>query len=486
MKPANQMFVGKWVETIIRKDALSCTNTPSEGLYKPPCIRCLSHSGILSLQLPSKVNTSAMGDSCCPGTTMAIPAVPTFMCSNGGGFRNGICLPSSCRSRTWQLITCQENCQPSSSTPSVCEPASCQPTCLPATSCVGFVCQPICSCTASYESGTGQSPCLVSSCQPSCTESTSCQANCNEASLDQQSSCQEPVFVSRSCQSACGQSVCCDTVSGQPSCSEVTSCIENSCPPTICAACPCQPTRCQAGSCQPINGEDQLCKSTYYQPICYILKTCQLVPCMPVPCQPSTCMLSSCSPTCCVSSPCQPLHCQPMSSISFICQPVANCQLPCSVNNPCKRVSCGTVLSSQPPCDESTSCNQGGCKSPSCQPACCVTGLGKSSSGGCNCFQPTAPSLCKANTCSPTSWPPVTNPASVRQGFTDAGPFPSTLRSATICKCIATPWCSLLAEGKFYLCANFILSPAPHSHQVLMRKFVQPLRNLSSSRRTFL
>uniref|UniRef100_A0A8C2PH79 Uncharacterized protein n=1 Tax=Capra hircus TaxID=9925 RepID=A0A8C2PH79_CAPHI len=73
-----------------------------------------------------------MGDSCCLGNATAIPAVPTTsICSSGGSFQHGICLPSSCRSRTWQLVTCQENCQPCGSAPSGCEPASCQPTCLP-------------------------------------------------------------------------------------------------------------------------------------------------------------------------------------------------------------------------------------------------------------------------------------------------------------------------------------------------------------------
>ncbi|KAM5214562.1 keratin-associated protein 29-1 [Hipposideros larvatus] len=339
-----------------------------------------------------------MADSCFPGNAMAIPAVPTIsICPNGGNFRNGLCLPSSCRNRTWQLVTCQENCQPASSAPSGCEPVPCQPTCLPATSCMGFVCQPICSCSACYESGTGHSPCLISLCQPPCSESTGGQAKCCDVSPCKQSSHQEPVFVSRSCQAACGQSVCCDTKSCQPSCSEVTSCLETSCPPTVCAASPCQPTCCQAGSCQPIGGEDQPRKSTYYQPICYIFKTCQSVPYMPAPCQPPTCAFSSCNPTCCVSSPCQLLHCQPASSIPFICQPVANCQPP---------ASCGTMLSGRPTCGRPTSCNPNGCKSPSYQPACCVTGLGRSSSGGSNCFQATPPHLGKGSTYLPTSCQP--------------------------------------------------------------------------------
>ena len=355
------------------------------------------------MQPPGKVSTGTMVDNCCPGNAAAIPAVPTIsICPKDGSFRDAICLPSSCRSRTWQLVTCQENCQPCSSAPSGCEPTPCQPPCLPATSCVGFVCQPICSCTTCYGSGTGQSPCPVSS----CLESTSGAAKGSEASLSQQSSCQEPDYLSGSCQAACGQLVCCDIRSYEPSCSEGTSCPEASCPPTICAASPCQPTCCQPGSCQPISGEDQPSISMYYQPICYIFKPCQSVPCLSIPCQLSTCVFSSCNPTCWASSPCQTLHCQPAPSISFICQPVANCQPPCSVKNPYKPASCGTVLSGQPTCGEPTSCHQSGCKSPSCQPVCCVTGFGKSSSGGSNCFQPTAPSLCRASTCLPTSCPP--------------------------------------------------------------------------------
>ncbi|XP_060058408.1 keratin-associated protein 29-1 [Erinaceus europaeus] len=230
-----------------------------------------------------------MADVCCPGSSMAVPAVSTMsICSTGGSSRRGLCLPSFCRSRTWQLVTCAENHQSSDSTSSGYESASCQPTCLPATSCVGFVCQPIHSCKASCDSGSGQSTCLVSS---------------------------------------------------------------NSC-------------------------------------------------------QPSTCVFSCCSPTCYVSSPCQSLHCQRAPPLSFICHPVASCQPSCSIVNSCKPTSCGSICSGQPTCGGSASCNQSGCKSPSCPPACCVTGCGKSSSGGCNCFQPNSPSVCKANTDLPTSCHP--------------------------------------------------------------------------------
>lgn len=344
-----------------------------------------------------------MVDGCYPGNAATIPAVPTIsMCPKGGSFQNGILLPNFCRRRTWQLATCQGHCQPSGSVPGGCEPAPCHPTCLPATSCVGFVCQPICSCTACYESSTGQAPRLVSSCQPSCSEPKGGREKCCEASPSQQSSCQGSVFVSRSYQAGCDQSVCRDTRSCQPSCSEVTSCPETSCPPTAtCAAITCQPTCCQAGSCHPMSGEGQPCKSTYYQPVCYIFKTCQSVPCMPVPCQPSPCMFGSCNPACCVTSPCQPLPCQ---AVPFICRPVANCQPLCTVKNSC--TSCGTGPSGQPTCGGPTPCNQGGCKSPSHQPACCVTGLGKLSSGDSNCFQPTPPRSCKASPCLPTSCQP--------------------------------------------------------------------------------
>uniref|UniRef100_A0A8D1NRM3 Keratin-associated protein 29-1 n=1 Tax=Sus scrofa TaxID=9823 RepID=A0A8D1NRM3_PIG len=128
------------------------------------------------MQPPGKVSTGTMVDNCCPGNAAAIPAVPTIsICPKDGSFRDAICLPSSCRSRTWQLVTCQENCQPCSSAPSGCEPTPCQPPCLPATSCVGFVCQPICSCTTCYGSGTGQSPCPVSSCLESTSGTLHCQ-----------------------------------------------------------------------------------------------------------------------------------------------------------------------------------------------------------------------------------------------------------------------------------------------------------------------
>ncbi|XP_077019135.1 keratin-associated protein 29-1 [Tamandua tetradactyla] len=161
-----------------------------------------------------------MADSCCPGNIPAMPTIST--CPPGGSFRNAIRLPSSCQRKTWQLVTCQENCQLSSSIPSDCEPASCPSTSLPATSCVGFVCQPIGSLTACQESGTDHSSCLVNSCQPSCSESIGCQAKGYDAGPCQQSCCQEAVSVSRSCQAACGPSACSHTRSCQPSCAEAT------------------------------------------------------------------------------------------------------------------------------------------------------------------------------------------------------------------------------------------------------------------------
>lgn len=364
LKPANQMFASKRVETITRKDALCRANTLVK-VYKSPWVPDDFQTPVSTVR-----SERIMVDSCCPGKATAIPAVPTTsICSNGGSFQNGICLPSSCQRKTWQLATCQETCQPSCSTPSSCEPASCQPICLPAASCVGFVCQPICCC----KSGTGQSPRLVSSCQSSCSESTGYQANCCEAGLSQQSCFQEPVFMSRSYPAARRQSVRCDTTYCQPSCSEVTSCPETSCPPTVCEVSRCQPTCCQPSACQPPSGEDQVCKLTYDHPICYIFKAHQSRPCMPISCQPPTRAFSSCDAMC-WGSPCLPLHCQLTSSKFFICHPVAHCQAPCFVKNPCKLTSCSPMLSGQPACSGTSSCNQSDCKSPSCQPACSVTG----------------------------------------------------------------------------------------------------------------
>ncbi|XP_012581492.1 PREDICTED: keratin-associated protein 29-1 [Condylura cristata] len=270
-----------------------------------------------------------MADSCCPRDAAASATVPTMsIYSNAGRFRRGLSLPSSCRSRTWQLVTCEKNCQASSHAPSDCEAASCPPTCLPATSCVGFVCQPICSCTACYEPGAGQSSCPVGSSQLSCSEATSC---C-EASSCQQNSCQEPACVPGSRQGACDQQDC------PNSRYEVPPCPERSCPTAACGVS-------QAGLGQPVSGEGQPCPPTYYQPICYILKTCQSVVSMPAPCQPSMYVFSPCNPTCYMSSPCQALHCHSVPSMSFICQPAvscqpaASCQPPCSAKNPCQLAS---------------------------------------------------------------------------------------------------------------------------------------------------
>ncbi|XP_012861247.2 keratin-associated protein 29-1 [Echinops telfairi] len=343
----------------------------------------------------------------CPGSTMSIPAVPTIsICPNSDSFRKSICLPSSCQSRTWQLVTCQENRQPSSTVPSDCVPASCRTTCLPSTSSVGFACQPLCSFhKACCESGPAQSTCLANSCQPPCSESAGCQIKGGGASLCQQGSCQEPVCVSRSHQEACHQSVCFDTRSCHPSCPEVTPCPETSCPPTICVSDPCQPSCCQASSCRPIGCESQPC-TTYYQPVCYMSKPCPSVSGMCVRCQPSMYVFNPCSPLCWVPSSWHLLPCQPAPRPSFICQPVANCQLPCSVKNPCKSVPGGTRLPGKSNGGGPPSCNPNACKSPPCQPACCVTGLGKSSSGVSNGLPAPSTSFCKAKDRVPTPCQP--------------------------------------------------------------------------------
>ncbi|XP_021096004.1 keratin-associated protein 29-1 [Heterocephalus glaber] len=342
-----------------------------------------------------------MVNSCCPGKDLATPAVPTTtMSPRGGRVGNAICLPSSCQSRTWQLVTCQESHQLPSSLLRGCEPISSQAPYLSDMSCVGFICQPICPSTACSESSTGHSPRPVSSPPPSCLDSSRCETKYCDASSCQQSSCREPVCTPGPCQAACGQSICHDVKSCQLSGSEVTSCAETSCPQVLSAAGSCQPTCCQGGSWHPTGGEDQPCSATYYQPVCYIFEPCQSVPCTPVSCQPMTYMLSSCSPACWVASPSQSCHCQPVSPISFICQPVATCQSPCSEKCPCKPVSCG-----QPTCGGPTS-HSCGRKSPPCQPACCVTGSGKASSCGPSCFRATSPSRCKARPCLLTSCQP--------------------------------------------------------------------------------
>lgn len=353
-----------------------------------------------SLQFPSLASRHAMAESCCPANPTAAPAVPTIStCSNSQSIRNAIRLPSSCQSRTWQLVTHQENCKPSNSASVSSGPVSCPSTCFPETSCVGFVCQPIGSHTTCCAADTSGTPHATASHQPSNLESSGCRTICCDNRPCHQNANQGPACTSESCQATCGPSVCCDDGSCQPSCSETTSCVETPCLPASCEASSCQPTCCQGGS-QPIKGEGQLCKSVYYQPICYVLKSCQSVPCMPASCQPLTCMCS-CSQTCCVPSLCQPLHCQPAHTISFICQPVATCQSSCFIKSNNKPASC-VMISGQPACGGPTS-NQSGCHSPSCQPSCCVTGLGKPSSSGPSCCPPTSPNTCQVGTCVPTA-----------------------------------------------------------------------------------
>lgn len=339
--------------------------------------------------------------SCCPGNPTAVPAVPTIStCSNGGSIRNAIHLPSSCRCRTWQLVTHQENRQGPDSVPVSSEPVSCPSTCFPETPCVGFVCQPIGSHTACCASDTGGSPHPAASCQPSYLESAGCHTMCYENSSCHQSSGQGSVCTPESCQTACGPSASCGERSCQPSCSEATSCAETPCLPASCEAGSCQPTSCQGGSHRPTKGEGQLCQSVYYQPICYVLNSCQPAPGMPVSCQPLTCMCS-CSQTCCVPSPCQPLHCQTTPIIPFICQPMAPCQSPCFVKSSSTSASC-VMISGQLICGGPTP-DQSGCQSPSCQPPCCVTGLGQPSSSGPGCCPPISPDVCQVGTCGPTS-----------------------------------------------------------------------------------
>ncbi|XP_021485942.2 keratin-associated protein 29-1 [Meriones unguiculatus] len=327
-----------------------------------------------------------MANSCCPANPTAAPAVPTSStCFDGHSIRNAIRLPSSCRSRTWQLVTHQENRKRPNSAPVSSEPVSCPPTCFPETSCVGFLCQPIGSHTACCASNASGAPHPAASPQPSCLESSVC-----DNSPGHQGS--GPDCTSGSCQTACSPSGC-DDRSCQPPCSEATSCVESPCLPASCEATSCQPTCCQGGSQQPIKGEGQLCKSVYYQPVCYVLQ-----PRQPAPCLPLTCMCH-CSQICCVPSPCQPLHCQPAPPVSFICQPVAPCQHPCFVKSGSKSRA---KISGQPTCGGPTS-NGSGCHSPPCQPPCCVTGVGRPSSGGPSCRPPTSPNVCQAGTCMPTS-----------------------------------------------------------------------------------
>lgn len=337
-----------------------------------------------------------MADSCCPANPTAVPAVPTSStCFDGHSIRKAICLPSSCRSRTWQLVTHQENCKRPNSAPVISEPVSCPSTCFPETSCVGFVCQPIGSHTACSASDTGRTPHPAASLRPSCLESSVC-----DNSLCHRDSSKAPDCTSGSCQAACAPSGC-DDGSCQPSCSEATSCVESPCLPASCEATSCQPTCCQGGSHQRIKGEGQLCKSVYYQLVCYVLEPCQSAPCMAVSCQPLTCVCP-CSQICCVPSSCQPLQCQPAPPISFICQPVATCQSPCFVKSSCKSASCAMV-SGQPTCGGPMS-NYSSCHSPSCQPPCCVTGVGRpSSSDGPSCCTPASPNVCQAGACMPTS-----------------------------------------------------------------------------------
>lgn len=51
------------------------------------------------------------------------------------------------------------------------------------------------------------------------------------------------------------------------------------------------------------------------------------------------------------------------------------------------------------------------------------------------------------------------------------------LSAAAVYKLTATPWCLPLAEHRCCLLANFTLTPAPRSLQVLTRELVQLLRD---------
>ncbi|XP_013209588.1 keratin-associated protein 29-1 [Microtus ochrogaster] len=339
-----------------------------------------------------------MTDSHSPGNPETVSSVPIIStCSIAGSIRNAIRLPSSCQSRTWQLVTHQENCELPNSAPVISAPVSCPSTCFPETSCVGFVCQPIGSPTACCAPNTGGTPLPAAPCQPSCLESAGCHTSCGDNSPCQQSSGRRLACTPGSCQTACDTSAYYDDGSCQPPCSEATPCAETPCLPASCEAGSCQPTCCQGGSHHPIKGECQLCKSVYYQPICYLLESCQSAPCMPLSCQPLTCMLSSCCQTCCMSS-CQPHPCPPAPSVAFICQPVVTCQSPCCVKSNSKSASCA----GRPFCGGPTS-HQSGCPSPSCLPPCCVTGLGKPSCSGPGCCPPTSPNVCQGGTSVSTS-----------------------------------------------------------------------------------
>ena len=110
---------------------------------------------------------STMSGNCCSRKCPSVPAIS--LCSTEVSYRGPVCLPSSCRSQTWQLVTCQDSCGSSS-----CDPQCCQPSCS-ASSCA----QPVCC-----EVPPGQRVfCIPTSCQPilckpSCCTPVVCEPRC--------------------------------------------------------------------------------------------------------------------------------------------------------------------------------------------------------------------------------------------------------------------------------------------------------------------
>uniref|UniRef100_A0A2K6KJI1 Keratin associated protein 16-1 n=1 Tax=Rhinopithecus bieti TaxID=61621 RepID=A0A2K6KJI1_RHIBE len=228
-----------------------------------------------------------MSGSCCSRKCFSVPAIS--LCSTEVSCGGPICLPSSCQSQTWQLVTCQDSCGSSS-----CGPQCCQPSC-PVSSCA----QPLC-CELPFVSFLirEQLPATV------CCEAT------NPCEPSWATICEPSAAVS-----SCGSTVCCAaicepsfvTAAAKPVCSEAHFCQRS---PTVCRT-----SASLVGSANPAGCQPVVCEPSAVQLFCTLLPAC----CQPVgPTLPGsvTSWLPGCllDPSrflpppliCCVQRPCEP------------------------------------------------------------------------------------------------------------------------------------------------------------------------------------
>ncbi|XP_002716836.2 keratin-associated protein 27-1 [Oryctolagus cuniculus] len=178
--------------------------------------------------------------------------------SNPMSFDDGLCLPSSCYSRTWLLDNFQETCSKSSS----CQLTSCEQNLFPGNSCVQRTCFPrIVQTTCS-----NSKPCDKTACQ---SQSASAVSECASQRC-QSGSRQQMGFVAQSRQPA----------SYMAKCSPLKTSVSKNCQTIECESSQCPSQNPESSSCGPMMnvapGPQHAESSCTYEPTCCITGGLQL------------------------------------------------------------------------------------------------------------------------------------------------------------------------------------------------------------------